>query len=164
MVWLALLIVVAGAVVALLVIQIPRRTLRLAKEADARNALIAELDARLARLSEMRIHARSIFEEAVGRVDVAFQGEENEALHAMRIACHGLLAGLHEQSPILERYFQNHIAVLDFVLGGHQGTSGLFEALEGALKELDRSQAAERSTHPVVLMERRLATGRDVSS
>ena len=163
MIWLAVLIIVVGVSIAFMIIQVPHRVMRLLDEAETRKKRIADLDVRLARLSEMRTQARLLFDGAMRRGDAALQNDEIETLTEMRAACEVLLAGLHEESPILERYFQNHIAVLDFVLGGHDGKSGLSEALQAALSDLDRSQAAEHSTHPIVLMERRLATGRGTS-
>ncbi len=163
MIWLAVLIVVVGAVIAFMIIQVPQRMMRLMDEAETRKTRIADLDARLARLSEMRTQARLTFEDATRRVDAVLQHDEIEALKEMRAACEALMAGLHEESPILERYFQNHIAVLDFVLSGDNGKSSLSEVLQAALSDLDRSQAAEHSMHPIAVMERRLATGRGVS-
>jgi len=164
MIWLAVLIILVGAFIAFMIIQMPHRMMRLTNEADTRKMRIADLDARLARLSEMRTQARLIFDGATRRVDAALQHDEIEALNEMHAACEVLLAGLHEESPILERYFQNHIAVLDFVLGGHDGKCGLLEALQTAQSDLDRSQAAEHSTNPIAVMERRLATGRGMST
>jgi len=160
MTWLALLIIVVGVVIVFMMIQVPRRMMRLRIETEARQTRTADLDARYARLSEMRIQARLIFEGAIRRDDAAFQNNEIEALTEMRAACDALLAGLHEASPILERYFLNLIAVFDYVLGGHNGKSSLPEAIIEALKELDRSQANEHSTHPICVMERKVATGR----
>ena len=164
MTWLAVLIIVVGAFIAFMISQVPRRMMRLTSEAETRKARTADLDARLAKMSEMRTQARLIFEDAMRRVDAELQHDDIEALNAMRAACEVLLAGLHEESPILERYFQNHIAVLNFVLGGHDGKSSLAEALQAALSDLDRSQAAEHSTHPIAVMERKLATGRGTST
>jgi len=160
MIWLAVLIIVVGAFIAFLIILCGTWMMRIMDEAETRKKRIADLEARFARLSEMRIQAHLLFEGAMHRRDVALQHDEIEALNEMRAACEVLLAGLHEESSILERYFQNLIAVLDFVLGGHDGKSGFSEVLKAALSDLDRSQAAEHSTHPLALMERRLATGR----
>jgi len=124
---------------------------------------IADLDARLARLSEMRTQARLLLEGATSRGAAALHHDEIETLNEMRAACKELMDGLNEESPILERYFQNHVAVLDFVLGGHDGKSSLSERLQAALMDLDRSQTAEHSTHSIAVMERRLATGRGAS-
>lgn len=163
MAWLAVLIVVVGALIAFMITQVPRRTVRLMEEAEARKMRIAALDARLARLSEMRSQARLLFEDAASRGAAGLDPDEIEALNEMHAACKELVAGLHEESPILERYFQNHIAVLDFVLSGPDGKSSLPVKLQAALSDLDRSQSAEHSAHPIAVMERRLATGRGVS-
>ena len=160
MFWLGALIVIVGAVI---VWQVPRRVIILMREAESRKQDIAELDARLARLSEMRAQARQLFETAVRRDDPALQQDAIEALIEMGAECERLLAGLHEESPILARYFQNHIAVLSHVVRAHDGKSGLSEALKAALSDLERSQAAEHSKHPLAVLERRIATGRGTS-
>jgi hypothetical protein len=163
MAWLAVLIIVVGALVAFMIVRVPHRVMRLLDEAETRRQRIADLDARLARLSEMRTNARRLFDEAIRRGGSTLQHDEIETLTEMRAECEVLVAGLHEISPILERYLLNHVAVLAFALGGHDGQSSLPEALQLAIKDLDRSQAAEHSAHPVALLERRLATGRGTS-
>lgn len=161
MIWLALLIISVGLLIAALIIQMPNRLLRLMNEAELRKARIENLEARLSRLVEMRTQSCLIFEGARHRVEIAFQHEEVDFLSQMRAECDVLLTGLHEVSPILERYFQNHIAVLNYVLGGYEGKSSLPDALQAALSDIERAQAAERSSQPIAVLERKLATGRD---
>lgn len=163
MAWLAVLIVVVGALIALMIMRVPHRTVRLMEEAETRKMRIAALDTRLARLSEMRSQARLLFEGATSRDAAGLDPDDIEILNEMRAACKELMAGLHEESPILERYFQNHIAVLDYVLSGPDEKSSLSEKLRAALSDLERSQAAEHSAHPIAVLERQLATGRGAS-
>ncbi len=162
MMWVSVLVVVVGVCIAVMIMQMPHRMIRLQNEADTRNARIADLDARFAQLSDMRTKTRVIFGEATTRIDVEFQDDETESLREMRSACEQLLVGLHETSPILERYLQNHIAILNYVLGGYDGAAHFIDALQLAMRDLDISRAAEHSSHPIAVMERRLATGGDI--
>jgi hypothetical protein len=163
MIWLGLLVIVVGSVLMLMILQVPRRVIVQIGEAEVSKQRIAALDAGFAQVSEMRARARLLFEGAVHRGDPELQQDELNALVGMGALCEKLVAELHGMSAILERYFQNHIAVLSHVVNAHDNKTGLSEALTAALLSLDRSQAAEHSEHPIAVLERRLATGRGVT-
>ncbi len=160
MTWLGVLIVAIGAIIVYMIVRVPRHVLKFLGKAEEQKQRIAELDAHLARLSAMRVQARLVFETALARGGSALEQEDLDTLVKMGATCEKQLADIGGKSPILERYLQNHLAVLSFVVNAHDNNSGLAEALKAALQDLDRSQAAEQSTHPVAVLERRVATGR----
>jgi hypothetical protein len=147
-----IVLVAIGALIAYLV----------SKQAEARKTRSAILEARFVQLSAMREETRQILERAAQRSDFVFQPNETNSLLEMRKACESLLPGLDKANPIMDRYFKNHIAIMSYVLGESSGEAGQSEIIKKSLDAILRSQWVERSNDPIAVMEKRLATGKDV--
>jgi len=154
-------VVIIGLVIAYLVAKAPGRTVRLLEESRAKTERTEELTALLANLSDLVEHTRAILEEAAQRPDLALLPEERGLLREYQLSCESVLPGLEQASPILDRYVKNHVAVIRYALGESDPEASPSDILNNSLKSIYRFQAAQRSDHPIAVMERRLATGQN---
>lgn len=123
---------------------------------------IRDLDERLAKLAAMTEQTCGLVEELQDREDSSLTQEEAEALVEMKSICEALSNGLERESPILERYFQNHIARLRYVLGETSAEDSPEKIIENTLSSLYSFMAVLHSDEPIAVMEKKLATGRGI--
>ncbi len=159
---LTIAIIVIGSVIAYLIARAPRQTVRLLEESQAKKTRVEVLTALLADLSEMVEHTRAVLEQTAQRPDLALAPDERELLLGYQASCETALPGLEEASPLLDRYFKNHIAVIRYVLGESDPSASASDLLNNSLEHIYRFQAAQRSNEPIPAMERKLATGHSI--
>ena len=123
---------------------------------------VRDLDDRLARLATMTEQTCVLLEGLEQRKDPTLKQEEMETLMGMRATCESLSSGLGKESPILERYFQNHIAMVKYVLGETSGEDSPARVLKNTLESLYSFLAVLNSNEPIAVMEKKLATGRGI--
>lgn len=162
MTFLTIAVIVVGALIAYLIARAPRRTVQLLEKSEAKRARIEGLTALLAQLSEVTESTRVILEHAAQRPDLALQPSETDLLLKIRASCESALPGLEQASPILDRYFKNHIAVISYVLGESDPNASRSDLINNSLESIYRFFAAQRSNDPIAVMERKLATGHSV--
>jgi hypothetical protein len=66
---------------------------------------------------------------------------------------------MDKDSPILDRLYRNHIAVISHILGESDKEASRAVLFKNALEDIYRFQVYEKSDHPIAVMEKRLAMG-----
>lgn len=123
---------------------------------------VRDLDDRLAQLATMTEQTCVLLEGVEQRKDPTLKQEEVETLVEIRATCETLSNGLGKESPVLERYFQNHIACVRYVVGETSGEDGPAQVLKNTLESLYSFLAVLNSNEPIAVMEKKLATGRGI--
>ena len=162
MTYLTLAVVVFGSLIAYLVARIPERIKSVLNQQDAKRARVKELETLLAQLREMTEKTRVILELAAQRPDLALDPSEVDALRLIGTFCESALPGLAKASPVLDRYFKNHLAVIRYVLGESDPKATQSDLINNSLESIYRFFAAQRSNGPIAVMERQLAVGESV--
>jgi hypothetical protein len=155
-------VVVIGIVIAYFIARAPSRTVRLLEESQAKAKRTEVLTTLLANLSDLVEHTRLILEAVAQRPDLELLLAERELLVQYQASCESVLPGLEQASPLLDRYVKNHIAVIRYVLGESDPAASPSDRISNSLQSIYRFQAAQRSDHPIAVMERKLATGQSV--
>lgn len=155
-------VVVIGVVIAYLIAKAPSRTVRLLEESQAKAKRTEALTTLLANLNDLVEHTRLVLEAVAQRPDLELSTPERELLGQHQASCEAVLPGLEQASPLLDRYVKNHIAVIRYVLGESDPAANPSELINKSLESINRFQTAQRSDHPIAVMERKLATGHDL--
>ena len=164
MTFLVVALILAAGIAAYYAATAPRRTLKLLEESAGRKARVERLTQLFEDLGRFTEHSRVLIEQASRREGQVFADEEIDLLLKIRSLCESMLPGLDKESPILDRYYRNHIAVLTYVLGESDVSASAEDRFRNSIEEIYRFQAVESSNDPLALLEKRLATGRGISS
>ncbi len=156
---LTIAVVILGLAIAYLLASLPQRVARVLEAHETKKVRSRELEVLLRELSEHTEQTRTILERAAARPSLAFEPEEVNALQHTKIFCEASLPGLAKAAPLLDRYFNNHLAVVKYALGESEPEAEQGVRISNALEEIYRFFAAQRSNDPIAVMERRLATG-----
>lgn len=155
-------VVVIGIAIAYLIAKAPSRTVRLLEESQAKAKRTEVLTTLLANLSDLVELTRLILEAVAQRPDLELLPAERELLVQYQASCESVLPGLEQASPLLDRYVRNHIAVIRYVLGESAPAASPSDLINKSLQSIYLFQAAQRSDHPIAVLERKLATGQSV--
>jgi hypothetical protein len=156
---LTIAVVVLGLVIAYLLARIPQRVAHVLDQQDAKRARAKELESLLAQLCEHTERTRVILERAAQRPAFDLASDEIDDLRFIGTFCEASLPGLTKTNPMLDRYFNNHLAVVRYVLGESDPDAAQGDRISNALESIYRFFAAQMSNDPIAVMERRLATG-----
>jgi len=159
---LTIIVVVFGLIIAYLLARIPQQLGYVLDQQDTKKARIKELESLLAQLSEYTERTRVHLENASQRPDHDLAPSEIADLRFIGTFCEASLPGLAKTSPVLDRYLNNHLAVIRYVLGESDPEAAQNVRIANALESIYRFFAAQRSNDPIAVMERRLATGYSV--
>lgn len=155
-------LILVGGIIAYFAFTTPRRTLKLLTDSAAKQARVHRLTTLLNDLGRLTEHSRVLIEQASSRPEHEFAAEEIELLVQIRSLCQDVLPGLDKESPILNRYYRNHVAVLTYVLGESDAEASTVDRFKNALAEIARYQRVEKSGEPLAVLEKNLATGQSV--
>ena len=156
---LTIVVAIFGIVIAYLISRIPQRLALVFDQHDTKRARSRELENLLAQLCEHTERTRIILERAAQRPAMDLAPEEIDDLRFTKAFCEASLPGLAKATPLMERYFNNHLAIVRYVLGESAPEATPDDRINNALEDIYRFFAAQRSNDPLAVMERRLATG-----
>ncbi|PPV04788.1 putative membrane protein [Xanthomonas bromi] len=159
MIVLTLAVLLLGLALAYLLARLPQKIGLVLDQHASRRARSKELENLLLQLGEYTERTRTILERANERPEFSLTPDEVADLRFIENFCEASLPGLAKSTPLLDRYFNNHRAVLRYVLGKTGQEVAPRERIANALEEIYRFLAAQRSNEPLAVMERRLATG-----
>jgi hypothetical protein len=146
-------------VIAYLLARIPQRLTRVLDQQDTKRARTKELESLLAQLCEYTERTREILERVAQRPTSDLAPGEIDDLRFISAFCEASLPGLAKTSPLLDRFFNNHLAVVRYVLGESDPEATQSDRISNSLESIYRFFVAQRSNEPLAVMERRLAAG-----
>jgi len=128
-------------------------------DANARKARLGSL---YGQLCDMTADTLAILEQVAQRGDLELEADEAEAFMDIRDTCAAQLPGLEKESPVLDRYYKNHVALMRYVLGETDPDAPREAVIANAVELIHRFQAVQYSSDPIAVMERKLATGHSI--